>query len=512
MLCLGFAVMPPAVSATTGQLPVAEAVSLQEVLVDVTQTNPEILEALNNYRGVWEERAIARSEYLPKVGASLSTGPEYTDGVITDDIEQDLLATTATLYARQNLYNGGRSRAFSQETDARILAAGYEVLNVANRVYLDTAEAYINVLKARELLEIARANVNTQEKIMMQVREKTESGFSRASDLYNSESRLALAKGSYVSRQQDMNQALVYFHKQFGRALTEEQFTTPHPAFQVPSSLQETIDVAFANHPALKVAEYNIETRKYTYEKGLASYRPTLDLELRGQYTNDTGGEEGDTSQAGAYVTLNYLFYDGGQRKGQKAHDYQAVRKEHQRSYIERRNVNETVRLAWNIKEAEDFKNEFLTQHVELSAKTLDAFKEEYSVGRRTLIDLLNMENEYTDAQLAMATSHYSRLVAQYRILQATGVLLEEHDTGLRDHLELKPMEENDRFADSEDFAVSRDSDEVPDARDQCDNSGAVGKVNSFGCDDAIAEKALYHPVTETELAPYIVPSQRQEN
>lgn len=484
--------------------------SLQEVLEDVTYTNPLILEAMANYKSVLAERKIAESEFLPTVGTELSAGPEKTDGVITDDIEQDLFTSTAALYARQNLYNGGKSTAFVEETNARIRAAAYEVLNVANRVYLDTAESYINVLKSKELLRIAKENVDTQEQIMRQVREKTESGFSRVSDLYNSESRLALSKASYISRQQDLNQALVRFHRQFGRMLAPEQFLQPYPSFKVPDTVEDSVAIALETHPALQVAKYNIQTKRYTYEGANAAYLPTLDFELRGEYRSDTGGEEGETSIGGAYLTFNYTFYDGGLRAGEKARDYQSIRKENQRSYVERRNVNESVRLAWNIKEAEEYKKVYLEDHVSQSNRTLEAFKEEYSVGRRTLLDLLNMENEYTDAQLAMAESVYSALIADYRIFQAIGVLLDVHDTGLREQLELSSKEERKEEEISEDYEQSRDSDTVADPLDQCDNSIPGSSADPFGCDSKTASEPRYTPVSDSQLEPYIVPAERQ--
>lgn len=492
-----------------GEPPVGNIVSLQEVLENITQTDPSILEAIKKYQSVLAERSIATSEYYPTVGTVLSAGPESTKGVPTNDVEQNLMTATATLFARQNLYNGGKTTAFVDETDARIHAAAYEVLNVANRVYLDCAEAYINVVKAGQLLQIAEENSATQERIMRQVREKTEAGFNRVSELYNSESRLVLSKASYISRQQDLDQALAIFHRQFGRLLGPEQFVQPEPKYALPASLPEAVDIAFNKHPALKVAEYNIQTSRYTYEKSSAAYFPTLDFELKGQYRSDTGGEEGETTQAGAYLTLNYTFFDGGFREGKKASDQQALRKEYQRAYIERRNVNETMRLAWNIKEAEDSKHGYLTQHVALSAKTLSAFKEEYYVGRRTLLDLLNMENEYTDAQISMSESHFSHLTALYRIMQAAGALLEEHDTGLRKMLNL-PAEEIDATDDLDGYAEldgNRDKDQLPDASDQCDNSKPESSNDLYGCSvDSVLPTLGYPHQEDAQLSPYITP------
>lgn len=496
----------------SGNIYAAEPVTLQQVLEDITKTDPTIQEAMKQYESVVAERSIATSEYYPTIGTELSAGPERTEGVPTDDEEKNLVSTSATLYARQNLFNGGRTSAFVDETDARITSAAYEVLNVANDKYLEIAEGYINVVKARELLKIAEKNSLTQERIMRQVREKTEAGFNRVSELYNSESRLVLSKGNFISRQQDLNQALVKFHKLFGRHLEPSQFVEPAPEYQIPASLTENVDVAFKEHPALKVARYNIEKTKYSYQKSVAAYYPTVDLELQGQYREDIGGEEGDTTQSGAYLTLNYTFFDGGLRKGARLRDQQAIRKEYQRSYIERRNLNETVRLAWNIMEAEQQKNSYLTEHVKLSAKTLGAFKEEYYVGRRTLLDLLNMENEYTDAELSRAQSHFSYLTSLYQIMQATGVLLSEHDTGIRDMLILPEEEDDDAMYEDDEYKdhdldANRDEDTVLDTHDQCDNSFSGIRVSEFGCEKDEVSTVGYPHEEGWQLSPYIAPN-----
>ncbi len=492
-------------------------VSLQEVLVDITKTSPAINEAIEHYRSVVAEKKIATSGYLPTVGAEVTVGPERTKGVSTEEavetedgmiVEEEtrtLTSTTAKVYARQNLFNGWKTTSFMKETDARILAAAYDVLNTANSVYLKTAEAYINVVKAAKMLEIERENSLTQEKIMRQVREKTDAGFNRVSELYNSESRLARSKGNFISRQQDLNQALAVFHRQFGRVLSADQFIMPRMNYNVPATMQEAVDIALHKHPALKVAEHNIEKERYTFEKTSAAYWPSLDVELLGQYRDDTGGREGDDMQMGAYLTLSHVFYDGGLRAGEKLRDKQAIRKEHQRAYIERRNVNETVRLAWNIMAAEKEKKNYLDEHVKLSAKTLETFNEEYYVGRRTLLDLLNMENEHTDAKLSQTDSYFSYVTAVYRVMQATGELLDEHDTGLRELLGI-PRGQRDVIADKvyDGLELNRDRDQTEDAYDQCDNS-VPGSSRNYGCSDAVITE-LGYPHNSGELSPYLIP------
>jgi len=487
--------------ATVVDKQVATPLPLSEVLTIVTRTDPEIMEALSQYRSVQSERSIATSGYWPTIGTELSGGREFTDGVDTNDERESLTASSATLYARQNLFSGGRTSAFVGETDARILAAAYEVLNVANRVYLETTEAYLNVIQAVELLRLSEENALTQEKILEQVREKSAAGFGRASDLKNSEARLALARSNYISKQQDLNQAVVRFHRRFGRLVKPAAFVTPEPAFQFPQTVEETVAVAFRNHPALEVAEYNIQVRKYSFEKAKADDWPSIDLELKAQHRNDINGEPGDTDQYSAMLKLNYVLFDGGLREGEQNKNFQSIHKENQRAYIERRNVNESVRLAWNIMQAEEHKRQYLNAHVELSYETLEAFKEEYYIGRRTLLDLLNMENEYNAAKNASAESIFSNLIAYYRVSEATGMMVKEYDTGLRSYLNL-PAEEQFDLERCEMLDPDRDRDSTEDVQDQCDNSIPGVLTPPSGC---IEDKAIHVGYQEpTDLSPYI--------
>ncbi|NDY72146.1 TolC family protein [Desulfobacter hydrogenophilus] len=260
---------------------------LNDILKDIIKTNPDIIATRDNYRSVLEELSIAESGYYPKIGAEVSVGPEITDGVDTNDQREDYIASRALIYLRQNLFKGGETKAFVEETDARILSAAYEVVTVANRVFLEAVEAYINVLKARELLAFSQQNVMTQERILSQVKERTTAGFTRVSDLTNSKARLSLARGNLISAQQDLNHAVVKFHRQFGRVLQPEQFVMPEPAFKFPDTVEKTIDFAFRNHPALEVATFNIHARKFAYERTKGAYWPSLDLELKAQYEND---------------------------------------------------------------------------------------------------------------------------------------------------------------------------------------------------------------------------------
>jgi len=484
-----------------------EQIPLSNILRELVQSNPEIRESIEVYEGVKEEIEFAKSGYRPSIGVELSGGQQVTDGVASDEERRDLTASTAGIYARQNLFRGKGTEHHLGETKARKLAAAYEVLNVANRVFTDTVEAYVGVLQERELLALAEENVYTQAQILDQIKVKTENGFGRKSDLFNAQSRLALARANVISQQQNLKQAAVRFHRQFGRYVDPKAMVRPKAEYKIPDIMEEFIELALKNYPAIDVAKYNIVTRKYTMKRTESQFYPTLDAELRADYRNNTGGDEGDTKSYSAMLYLNYEFYDGGKRSAEKKKNYRQILKENERLYIERRNLIEAVKLAWNIKLSEDSKNEFVSEHVNLSLKTLEAFKEEYQLGRRTLLELLDMENEHQESKKALVQSDYASLTAYYRLLGTSSILISEYETELYDRVDLQKRDLGlDTLDNYVNIETDRDLDKWEDTLDQCDNSMVNTETNSYGCGGADRIDVGYQ--RPKALTPYIKPKE----
>jgi len=487
-----------------------EGLRLDDALMGVAKTNPQIKESLETYESIVAERKIARKGYRPTVGVEAYTGPKYTDGVPTGFESDQLWENSATAYIRQNLFEGYGTENYIDETEARIKSAAYDVLNTANTVFLDVAEAYVNVLNARDQVGIAEKNVLTQARILKQIKERSDSGFGRASDLTNAESRLALSRGNFISRQQDLNQALTKFHRLYGRILTPEQFIMPDTRFELPKTVQEAVDTALGNHPALKVARYNIIVRKYSRERAKADFWPSLDLYLSSNIRQDTAGERGETKDFGAALQLSYVLYDGGARYGEIEKNYRRMLKEYQKAYDERRNVNELVRLAWNIQVAEKNKKDFLDEHVRLSKRTLEEFVEEFHAGKRDLLEILDMEIEYYTAQSSLVASNYAYLVAYYRTVQAIGSLLVEFDTDLSERVGLTEADEFNLYSCDElakelkveGIVVDQDGDATDDCGDQCDNTAKDASLEAYGCSEIDPSESGYE--VPKELKPYI--------
>ncbi|MGE4317632.1 MAG: TolC family protein [Deferribacterales bacterium] len=482
----------------------AEPFTLQDATKEISRTNPEILESVKVYESVKDELKLAQAGYNPTLSASLSGGREVTQGIDTNDEKVSLTASTATLAARINLFNGFGTTNYVNETKARMVAAAFDVMNTANTVFLATSEAYLSVLQERELLQIASDNVQTQAQILKQIEEKTNSGFGRASDLTSAQARLALSRANYLSQQQNVKQALARFHRQLGRFVKAEDFVIPENSKTMPVTVEGVIEQSIKVYPAIAVADYNVVTKKYTRKRAEALYWPTIDAELKAQRTNNTGGDEGTNDIMSAMLSLNWNLYDGGVRSAQKKKDSSDILKELERSYIERRNLIEAVHLAWNIKEAEENKLPYLEEYVDLTKQTRDYFVEENGLGRRTLIEVLDMENEYQSSRQTLVTTKYSAKTAYFRLLQASGLLLQEYDAELAEKVGLPEKKPVDTIEDYYPLEYNRDKDQVQDKKDQCQQS-IQSETAPYGCigDDGLQ---IGYKVPE-KLDPYFKPN-----
>lgn len=485
------------------------SVKLENVISEISKTSPEIRESINVYDSLKAELKMAKTGYNPVISAYLSGGKEITDGVDTDGKRENLNASSASITLKQNIFNGNGTRNYVRETEARVMSASYDVLNTANKIFLSTAEAYMTVMQEKELLDIAFENVTTQAQILEQIQEKTKSGFGKISDLTNSQARLALSRANYISQQQNLKQALVKFHRQTGRFIKAEELEMPEMSYHLPANADAMVDIAFANYPAINVADYNIVSKKYGKKRVNAQYYPIVDFELKATHNNNTGGDEGSTDIQSAMLSLNYNLYDGGKRGAEKQLKTADMMKEYERSYIERRNLIEAVRLAWNIKEAEEMKMPFLKDYVDLTRKTRDAFLEENRLGRRSLTEVLNMENDYNTSKTTLARSKYTVMIAYFRLLQATGVLMGEYDdaltkkVGLTQKIKLNTLEEYGNLD------HNRDRDSADDRNDQCQQS--VNADNApYGCDSTEGLEIGYR--IPDKFDPYIKPQNSSDS
>ena len=410
------------------QLPLY-ALTLPEAVEQTLATNPQMQKSISDYIAIENDLDIAKSGWRPTLDFRGALGEEHTEkikgespnGALGQD--EDLTRKEALLIARQNLFEGFGTKYDIKEQDARVNASRYGAMQDANSIGLRTTEVYLQVIRQKKILDLLLSNVKTHERIYKMIKQKTDSGLSRRSDLEQTRGRLALAYANYISQQNNYQDAMTNFERVYGTAVASIDMSTPELPLLPASDMTGLIEVASKYSPTLIIQRSNIKTQESRSEKDKQGFYPTLDLELSGEWNEDLDGVKGEDESYQAMLRLNYNLYGGGNDESTRVKNLQLITSEKENFNEQQRAVNEKIRLAYTADRILANQIKCLKVHTNQTRRTADSYAKEYQLGRRTLLDLLNTELEYNSAQQSVVNANYDRLYARYRILEASGIL-----------------------------------------------------------------------------------------
>lgn len=204
-----------------------------------------------------------------------------------------------------------------------------------------------------------------------------------------------------------------------------EDLRQPVPdAVMLPKSLDAALAQAKANNPTLKVASNDIEAAKYERKSTQSNYYPTVSLDLGGNWDENVGGVSGHNNDLQAMVRMKYNLFAGGKdvsRDREAAYKLVNAQALQQRSY---REVIDGTTLAWNAYQFVNEQKGYIHDHVIAAEETQSSYAQQFKLGQRSLLDVLDSENELFQARKDYLKAEYDELIAQYRVLNATGQLL----------------------------------------------------------------------------------------
>jgi len=406
----------------------ASAATLQEA-VDVTiKTNPDVLAASNEREAVSKEVLQARAGYLPTVDLAVGTGYESTDSPTTrtgtSHKNVHLNRDEASLNLRQMLFDGMQTKNEVLRHTARTNSRAYGVFGAAENTGLEAVDAYLNVLRRQHLVELATTNLEAHERTHDQIKLRSDRGVGRKADMDQSQGRVALARANQIAEQSNLRDAETNYLRVVGVAV--ENLSDPDsPENLLPETLDEAISVAIDNHPTLKSANADLASANSQHDTALAVFYPRVDFELGTTANSDLDGVDGHNNDVTAMFRLRYNLLNGGKDKARREETAFLINQAAEIRNNTHRQVEQSVRLSWNALETVNSQMSFFQLHVDSSENSRNAYQQQFSLGQRTLLDLLDSENEVFVARQALVNAQYDQLFAFYRVLNSTGSLLE---------------------------------------------------------------------------------------
>lgn len=458
------------------------ALPIEEFSADIVESHPEISQHLHYYREVVQDLEISHKGWRPSIDLDASAGTFSTKSPITNQARRSYQGNQASLTITQNLFDGLDTTYQLEQNEARISSALFRLYDTADNITLDAVRAYLEALKQRRLAELALTNVQSHQQIYNQIRNRLDSGVGRRSDTEQTEGRLARAKASLIAQQNNLHDRLTQLHKHLGRYLPAEELVEPELPPIGNGTLDEMIDLALGQHPALKSAHYNILASRADYESSKSSFMPRVDLQLQGLTGENLSGYRGPTNEYKAQIMFNYNLYDGGADLAEKRKRVSTL---HQTSEFERnvrRQVIESLRLSWMARQTLEEQLSSLAKYVEQAGKTSLSYREEFLLGQRDLTDLLDAESELNSAEKSYAEARYDLLISTYRVHESIGNLfaalslnVKVSDDGIR------ALQANRTYRDTLPITTDRDIDTKNDPLDHCDNT-KQSTINKYGC------------------------------
>lgn len=406
---------------------VVNADTLQQAVDATVKTNPDVLAATHERRAVAKEIDQARAGYFPTVDLAVGTGWESTNNPTTRGAGRDevnMNRDEARIDARQMLFDGFETKNEVDRQQARTNSRAYSVYSTAENTGLEAVEAYLNVIRQQKMVELAQTNLEAHQRTHDQIVLRSERGVGRGADMDQSLGRLALAEANLMAELSNLRDAETTYLRIVGMAADALE-EPASPISLIPQTLDEAIALAIEQHPTLKLAEYDVVSAQSQHATAKAPYYPDLHLEVGARNDHDIDAQRGTDKDVYAMLRLRYNLLNGGRDSARREETAYLINQAAEIRNNTRRQVEESVRLSWNAWQTVKSQMEYRRQHVESSEKSRDAYRQQFSLGQRTLLDLLDSENELFSARSALVNTEVDEMYSQYRILNSMGVLLQ---------------------------------------------------------------------------------------
>ncbi len=396
------------------------ALTLNEMVKETLYSNPQMQQKVSDYKAVKYDLDRAYAGYKPTLDISGAYGYEKVEKELFDN---ELMRREAGVMARENLFTGFNTKYDVKEQKARIEGARQSALQTANTLALRASEVYLQVLRQKALLDLQQENIETHERIYAMIRQKTDQGLGRRSDVEQTEGRLALAYANYITQMNNYHDAVANFERVYGRSYPAHLMLMPENPSLPAGDLETLQQMAYTYNPTLILEQADIDTRKAKYKKDQSLFYPTLDAELSADWNDNISGIKGQDDSYKAMLRLGYNLYNGGADEALRLQNLQYVESQRESKKDQERAVAEKLKLSWISAQVISRQLRCLELHAKLSKKTSESYAKEYQLGRRSLLDLLNVELEYNEARQKIITSQHELIFSYYRILESMGLL-----------------------------------------------------------------------------------------
>ena len=411
--------------AKTAKLKAAKSDMLVDFAQKAVLNSPDVLSRWHNFQAAISETAAAEGAFYPQLDVTVDGGRER--GMSTGS-SYSVNTKTGTVTLTQLLYDGFATLNEVRRLNNAQLARYYELLDASETAALEAVRAFYDISRQRKLFELTEDNYVRHRTAFEQIKLKVEAGVGRRVDLEQAAGRLALSESNLTLDNANVHDASARFQRIIGELPPMKIRKSPSQnnlAKKIlPNAADALLSVAVESHPAILAAVENVRSSRYDLYGREAKYQPTVKLNVAQSHNKNMAGVDGTTGNASAKIMLNWNLFSGGSdsaRSAQYAKKLDAARDMRDKAC---RDIRMNLVIAYNdISKLKEQLN-YMDQHQLSIEKARVAYQKQFEIGQRSLLDLLDTENELYQARRSYTNAEYDLAIAAARTHAGMGQLV----------------------------------------------------------------------------------------
>lgn len=397
----------------------SSADTLKQALAKAYLSNPILLAARAKLRATDEEVPEAISGWRPKVTFKYDLEKSKID---PGSGTENRTPRTGSINVKQNLFNGWRTKLTVKKAEETVLGQRAELISTEQKVLLSAGTAYMDVIRDKAVLKLNKNNERVLRRQMEATKDRFDVGEVTRTDVALAESRLSRAIAEGIKAQGTLVISMAIYRNVIG-AFPSNLYDAS-PLSGLPTSQEEAIALARGNNPKVKKAIYNERSSKVAIRKAQGALYPTIDLEGELSRRDQTSSETNSAEEASIKATFSFPLYQSGAVSAR-------IRSAKQSWNEERGNLNAAVRST--VQETSQSWERYVTAKAQVKAFSsavraaeiaLEGVKQEAQVGSRTVLDVLDAEQELMDARVSLIRARRNTTVASMELRQSVGTLI----------------------------------------------------------------------------------------
>lgn len=399
-------------------------------LTGLLNDHPQIRAAEKSLQSSRQGVKSALSEFYPTLNLSSDVGLEKIDSPGTRAANDDgqgpygRTRNTASLTVAQNLFSGYATASAVRTARLNRELAQISFEGTRQNTIFEGIQVYIDVLRQRRLIELARENEATIQRQLNLEDERVQRGSGVAVDVLQAKSRLQIAKERRVNFEGALEDAISRYTQVYGHPPDVEAMLDPEPPIDlVPSELSKSIDIAVIENPAVGNSGTTVEVARERRRTVRSELFPSVDLEGTYNYEKHNNATIGTRRDYSLVLSSSWELFSGFSTRAsmaQAAYDYHASKDQHEFTV---RKVIEQSKLAWQSLLTARERLELLENAVNIASEVFESRKKLREAGKETVINVLDAENEVNNAQINYTSAFYDERLAVYQLLLAMGRL-----------------------------------------------------------------------------------------